>query len=290
MMAALTASYPHTALPEFSQTFGHYQSHMPTMINDTEATLEDLAAAIRESMQPGGGCVESGLGSGYAEMTDYQMHPTYTILATSEERYISEWMTDLPDMPQVSIDDDDDNQSVVLELEDLSFLDEIVGTDCNSDGETSIHSSFSDGAPSPTSFEQTEYKPSLPAFDQFWTKQKPELASLDESDEEDYVKPYCKSRRGAKNVLLWKFILQVLENRPDLAKWVNRSEGTFKFVDTTVMSRMWGEKKRKRDMTFEKLSRGIRHYYKSGLMSRIEGTRLVYKFNWPQVPKPYRKN
>lgn len=64
---------------------------------------------------------------------------------------------------------------------------------------------------------------------------------------------------GAKNVLLWKFILEQLRSGTESVRWVNLKTGTFRFVDTTDISRKWGEKKRKSDMNFEKLSRGIRH-------------------------------
>lgn len=63
---------------------------------------------------------------------------------------------------------------------------------------------------------------------------------------------------GAKNVLLWKFLLQKLDDRSDLIQWIDIRKGVFKFLDTQEVSRLWGEKKRKQDMNFEKLSRGIR--------------------------------
>ncbi|XP_052800922.1 uncharacterized protein LOC128231777 isoform X2 [Mya arenaria] len=98
----------------------------------------------------------------------------------------------------------------------------------------------------------------------------------------------CKPRGGAKNILLWKFLLEELQHSKTHIRWENEDEGTFKFVDTTETSRRWGEKKKKTDMNFEKLSRGIRHYYRDGLMSRKDGIRLVYKFHWDRVPVAYR--
>ncbi|XP_076450601.1 uncharacterized protein LOC143286752 [Babylonia areolata] len=113
--------------------------------------------------------------------------------------------------------------------------------------------------------------------------------SDDENDEEADYKPYCHSRRGAKRNLLWKFLLWTLDHHSDVVCWTNVEEGTFKFVDTARVSTLWGQRKKKADMTFEKLSRGIRHYYKRGLMERLSHTRLVYKFNWDMVPRRYRK-
>lgn len=115
-----------------------------------------------------------------------------------------------------------------------------------------------------------------------------EEQELDDDEDAEY-KPYCDSRRGAKKNLLWKFLLWVLDNQTDLAQWTDVRKGIFKFVDTARISTMWGQRKHKRDMTFEKLSRGIRHYYKRGLMERMPHTRLVYKFNWEKVPRRFRK-
>ena len=64
---------------------------------------------------------------------------------------------------------------------------------------------------------------------------------------------------GAKNVLLWKFLLEQLD-KPNGAyiQWVDALEGSFRFVDTAEISKQWGNMKNKTDMNFEKLSRGIR--------------------------------
>ncbi|KAL4225478.1 Transcription factor [Mactra antiquata] len=106
------------------------------------------------------------------------------------------------------------------------------------------------------------------------------------SDDDDTRSVRC--RRGAKNILLWKFLLNELR-KPDCShiKWEDEYNGIFKFIDTAECSRLWGMMKKKTDMNFEKLSRGIRHYYKDGLMSRRDGIRLVYQFNWHRVPKQF---
>lgn len=116
-----------------------------------------------------------------------------------------------------------------------------------------------------------------------------------DSSDEDERFPMSKSsttkcKRGAKNVLLWKFLLEELRKpNGNHVQWVDEREGLFRFVDTTEVSKLWGQKKNKDDMNFEKLSRGIRHYYKEGLMARQEGTRLIYRFNWECVPTEYRR-
>ena len=74
------------------------------------------------------------------------------------------------------------------------------------------------------------------------------------------------SLSGAKNVLLWKFLLEELSKPSgNHVQWVDEREGLFRFVDTAEISKQWGLKKNKEDMNFEKLSRGIRYSLQSYL-------------------------
>lgn len=124
----------------------------------------------------------------------------------------------------------------------------------------------------------------LPSIDIFKRDTRDIISSTD-----SHIHETGKRKRGAKNILLWKFLLAELSApNPVSIKWVNKSEGTFRFMDTVEVSRRWGQKKQKADMNFEKLSRGIRHYYKNKFMTRIDGVRLVYKFNWSKIPKEWR--
>ncbi|XP_025087111.1 ETS translocation variant 4-like isoform X2 [Pomacea canaliculata] len=224
--------------------------------------------------------------------------------------------------------DDDDDTSVVLDFEDLAFLDKFSRTSemvtvmdrcdeyhqplpsdsgyslhyCNNNSANSYYSTYPSWAHpnydvyhrphlnGHTTFPPTPSPSPGPRPIDSRTPRTTNVSDVDDEDEEDdEYKPYCDSKRGAKKNLLWKFLLWVLENRADLAEWTDITRGTFKFVDTANVSKMWGLRKHKKDMTFEKLSRGIRHYYKRGLMERQANTRLVYKFNWDKVPKKYRK-
>ncbi|KAK3608527.1 hypothetical protein CHS0354_010384 [Potamilus streckersoni] len=148
----------------------------------------------------------------------------------------------------------------------------------------------------------------LPHFDKVFCKRRqrvskrgrpntyPKCLDGSESDDpdDDYsilsVSPNGKNKRGAKNILLWKFLLeQLADKNATHVQWLDEKNGIFRFTDTAETSRLWGQLKKKTDMNFEKLSRGIRHYYKDGLMERMNGTRLVYKFNWSKVPRRYHR-
>uniref|UniRef100_A0A7N9AMM5 E74-like factor 3 (ets domain transcription factor, epithelial-specific ) n=1 Tax=Mastacembelus armatus TaxID=205130 RepID=A0A7N9AMM5_9TELE len=80
---------------------------------------------------------------------------------------------------------------------------------------------------------------------------------------------------------LWEFIRDILihpEKNQGLMKWEDRREGVFKFLKSEAVAQMWGQKKRNSSMTYEKLSRAMRYYYKRDILERVDGRRLVYKF------------
>uniref|UniRef100_A0A673JP38 ETS homologous factor n=1 Tax=Sinocyclocheilus rhinocerous TaxID=307959 RepID=A0A673JP38_9TELE len=80
---------------------------------------------------------------------------------------------------------------------------------------------------------------------------------------------------------LWEFIRDILlnpERNPGLIKWEDRSEGVFRFLKSEAVAQLWGKKKNNSSMTYEKLSRAMRYYYKREILERVDGRRLVYKF------------
>lgn len=44
------------------------------------------------------------------------------------------------------------------------------------------------------------------------------------------------------------------------------------------MAQLWGERKNKPTMNYEKLSRALRYYYDGDMISKVHGKRFVYKF------------
>ena len=51
------------------------------------------------------------------------------------------------------------------------------------------------------------------------------------------------------------------------------------------MSTLWGLRKRKPTMNYDKLSRAIRYYYDKKIMHKVHGKRYVYKFNFNVISK-----
>lgn len=88
-------------------------------------------------------------------------------------------------------------------------------------------------------------------------------------------------KHGSRGNHLWEFIRDLLlqpEQNPGLLKWEDRRQGVFRFVKSDAVARLWGKKKNNSSMTYEKLSRAMRYYYKKEILDRVDGRRLVYKF------------
>lgn len=79
---------------------------------------------------------------------------------------------------------------------------------------------------------------------------------------------------------LWQFLLEILTDseHTDIIEWVG-TEGEFKLSDPDRVARLWGEKKNKPAMNYEKLSRALRYYYDGDMISKVSGKRFAYKFD-----------
>ena len=64
--------------------------------------------------------------------------------------------------------------------------------------------------------------------------------------------------------------------------WVKPEEGIFKILDSAQVAYLWGQRKNRPAMNFDKLSRSIRQYYRKGIMKKPDRPqRLVYQFCSP---------
>ncbi|KAL7302677.1 hypothetical protein TKK_0004733 [Trichogramma kaykai] len=80
-------------------------------------------------------------------------------------------------------------------------------------------------------------------------------------------------------IQLWQFLLELLTDHEYLGiiHWIGE-EGEFKLNVPEEVARLWGTRKNKPSMNYEKLSRALRYYYDGDMISKVPGKRFVYKF------------
>ncbi|XP_060705555.1 uncharacterized protein LOC132831424 isoform X3 [Hemiscyllium ocellatum] len=94
------------------------------------------------------------------------------------------------------------------------------------------------------------------------------------------VKQVLPSIDFCQSVHLWEFVRDLLLNpteNSEILRWEDRQAGIFRVIKSNTFAQLWGSKKNNKEMNYEKLSRALRHYYKSGILERVDG-RLTYKF------------
>ncbi|KAK0166912.1 hypothetical protein PV327_004380 [Microctonus hyperodae] len=89
----------------------------------------------------------------------------------------------------------------------------------------------------------------------------------------------CSRAVNSGQIQLWQFLLELLTDKEhrDAIKWVG-CEGEFKFDQPDQVAKLWGKRKNKPMMNYEKLSRALRYYYDGDMISKVHGKRFVYKF------------
>ncbi|XP_046863633.1 ETS-related transcription factor Elf-4-like isoform X2 [Xenia sp. Carnegie-2017] len=97
--------------------------------------------------------------------------------------------------------------------------------------------------------------------------------NADESEEDTVSKFQCQ--------YLWEFLQSLLNCKKFNSKyieWKNHPEGIFKLNDHHSVARLWGIQKKRKNMTYDKLSRALRYYYSKNILQKVTGERLTYKF------------
>lgn len=90
------------------------------------------------------------------------------------------------------------------------------------------------------------------------------------------------SESTCRPILMWQFIKDLLNDPRNMSivTWLNRDNGEFKIIDSGELARLWGKRKNRPAMNFDKMSRSMRQYYKKKIM--VKGNqRLVYQFCHP---------
>lgn len=87
------------------------------------------------------------------------------------------------------------------------------------------------------------------------------------------------SIQSDSNVTLWQFLLELLlggSQYTHLITWTGE-EGEFKLLDAEAVARLWGQRKNKANMNYDKLSRALRYYYDKNIIRKVMGQKFVYR-------------
>ncbi|XP_012872719.1 PREDICTED: ETS domain-containing protein Elk-4 [Dipodomys ordii] len=88
-------------------------------------------------------------------------------------------------------------------------------------------------------------------------------------------------------ITLWQFLLQLLQEPQNkhMICWTS-DNGEFKLLQAEEVARLWGIRKNKPNMNYDKLSRALRYYYVKNIIKKVNGQKFVYKFvSYPEILK-----
>ncbi|XP_028306608.1 ETS domain-containing protein Elk-3 [Gouania willdenowi] len=89
------------------------------------------------------------------------------------------------------------------------------------------------------------------------------------------------------SITLWQFLLQLLldQSHKQLICWTS-NDGEFKLLKSEEVAKLWGLRKNKTNMNYDKLSRALRYYYDKNIIKKVIGQKFVYKFvSFPEILK-----
>ncbi|XP_061649076.1 transcription factor ETV7 isoform X2 [Phyllopteryx taeniolatus] len=89
--------------------------------------------------------------------------------------------------------------------------------------------------------------------------------------------------------LLWNYVYKLLsdDQYQEYIRWEDRSSLLFRVVDPNGLAHLWGRYKNRDNMTYEKMSRALRHYYKLNIIKKERGQKFLFRFL--KTPQEFRK-
>jgi len=80
----------------------------------------------------------------------------------------------------------------------------------------------------------------------------------------------CIAGISGSQIQLWQFLLELLTDAAfrEVIQWIGE-EGEFELVNPEAVARLWGERKCKPAMNYEKLSRALRYYYDGDMIAKV---------------------
>ncbi|XP_040193340.1 transcription factor ETV7-like isoform X1 [Rana temporaria] len=101
-----------------------------------------------------------------------------------------------------------------------------------------------------------------------------------QGEQESPIKGGCVDGKIKDCRLLWDYLYQLLDDKryEPYIKWQDRESKVFRVVDPNKLAALWGNHKNRPNMTYEKMSRAMRQYYKINLLKKEFGQKLTFRF------------
>ncbi|XP_077431280.1 transcription factor ETV7 isoform X2 [Vanacampus margaritifer] len=79
---------------------------------------------------------------------------------------------------------------------------------------------------------------------------------------------------------LWEYVYKMLcdDQYQEYIRWEDRDSRVFRVVDPNGLAGLWGHHKNRDNMTYEKMSRALRHYYKLNIIKKERGHKFLFRF------------
>ena len=94
-----------------------------------------------------------------------------------------------------------------------------------------------------------------------------------------------------KNIVhLWEFLLELLadDSCRSIITWSNENRMEFKIKVPDEVAKRWGQFKRTRTMTYDKLSRALRFYYSKGIIQKVSSIEPSIATTPNDMPRIFR--
>lgn len=106
---------------------------------------------------------------------------------------------------------------------------------------------------------------------------------------EELMKEAASLLANSGQIQLWQFILELLttESGATCARWEGPL-GEFRITDPDQVANKWGQRKNKPNMNYDKLSRALRYYYDKNILTKVQGKRYTYRFDFKAIVQSHR--
>jgi len=80
----------------------------------------------------------------------------------------------------------------------------------------------------------------------------------------------CLIGVNGSQIQLWQFLLELLTDGAfrSVIQWIG-DDGEFQLIDPEAVAQLWGQRKCKPTMNYEKLSRALRYYYDGDVIAKV---------------------